>query len=124
MHSCLATDVWLGAATIELKRVETYASERMSDACMRAPGFCFVASVFTPLGDYCFSALVKRAGRASIRLRGKRQIAYSLTKLWRSALRRSKNHRSACGKVAAGELPDREGRYAPAAERKSRGSRG
>ena len=33
LHSGLAMDVSFGAATIELKRLETYACERMSDAC-------------------------------------------------------------------------------------------
>ena len=61
MHSGLATDVWLGAATIELKRVETYVCERMSDACWLARILLFVASVFTMLGDYCFSDFAKRA---------------------------------------------------------------
>ena len=59
MHSGLATDVWLGAATIELKRVETYVCERMSDACWLARILLFVASVFTTLGDYCFSDFAK-----------------------------------------------------------------
>ena len=31
--TAVATDVSFGAATIELKRLETYACERMSDAC-------------------------------------------------------------------------------------------
>ena len=58
MHSCLAADVWLGAATIELKRLETYSIERMSDACC-VQGFCFCLLVSLRRYDYCFSGICK-----------------------------------------------------------------
>ena len=49
---------------IELKHLETYSNERISDACLACADFAFDASVFTPLGDYCSPALQKRAGSA------------------------------------------------------------
>ena len=64
MHSCLATDVWLGAATIELKGLETYSNERISDACAR-PEFAFVASVVMPLVIIVLRFAKNRAGSAS-----------------------------------------------------------
>ena len=42
-------DVLFDAATIELKRLETYACERMSDVLLARPDFAFHASAFMPL---------------------------------------------------------------------------
>jgi len=45
-------------------------------------------------------ALQKARWQRFIHLRGKRKQEYSLTKLWRSALRRSKTHRERVGKIS------------------------
>ena len=58
----LETEVWLGAATIELERtlIRKLALHKRRVLCPRR-AFAFVASVVTPLGDYCFSDFAKNA---------------------------------------------------------------
>ena len=58
---CLAMDVSLGAATIELKRLETYACERMSDACCWRARILLFMLVSLCRYDYCFSGFAKSA---------------------------------------------------------------
>ena len=112
MHSCLATDVWLGAAMIELKHYATRTLDAHKRRVRRARILLFVASVFTPLGDYYFSGLQKTRWQRFIHLRGKRKRAYSLDTLSGSAPLRPKRHRCAWAKVSCRESADREGRYA------------
>ena len=93
-------DVLFDAATIELKRLETYACERMSDACCWRARILLFMLVPLCRYDYCFSGFAKSALPALHTIRGKRKQEYSLTKLWRSALRRSKTHRERVGKIS------------------------
>ena len=119
MHSGLATDVWLGAATIELKRLETYVCERMSDACWLARILLFVASVFTTLGDYCFSDFAKRAGSASYTFAASESLRTASPSCGEAPCVVAKPTAARWQKQLVGRAADREDRYAPAAEQES-----